>query len=364
MFRFGAFIPLFVLFFSYVFGVASDSLGSYQIYVRILSVLIILLFLLFKNKINLSSLLSLLSVSFLFLFLYCFNDNELIFNFIYLAFFIFYVRNLEISREQFLFCSLVASVCVISVFIFYSLAVHVDLLKAVTIQGRTRYYFGFSNPNKIGIVAYSFIVLASMVSSFRHKLRFVCKVLALISFFLMYLSDSRTALAATALFFLITILPSSFNFKRLLFLTPTLFVFISFIIAGFHSDNLVNKLFSNRPTDYYEFISNVNFFGYIFGYDTTSFRIDNSYLLAYYSIGPFVIILFSIVLFVNSKFIQYRYDLAFLSSFFVYGLMEGVLVRVEFPIVMCFYCLIFIFFKKEFYKGFIGKSSYELTCQV
>ena len=337
-FKWHLFIPIFLLFFSYVFGVAVELLGEYQLFVRVSALAFCIVCSLWL-KINFSLQSSIVLVFFLIyaLVLYLINGGPILLNFIYLAILLFYFYSLGASREAMLFHSLVASYLVILLYLIYLVVGGVSF-EPVTIGDRTRYYFGFTNPNKVGIVAYSVVLLSSLY--FLRKNKIVLLAVGIPFIAVAVYSGSRTAMYALIVFFGMAGLSLLVSFKRLIFLIPLVFLLGSFYVSTLNNNEFANLLLSNRPIDYHAFVSVLDAYDFILGANSDGYRVDNSFILAYFAVGPLGVLLFVCLIF------RLRHDgfsgleLSFILSILAYGLMEGVLVRVEFPIVIYFYYLI------------------------
>ena len=339
------FIPVFLLFFSYVFGVAVDLLGEAQLFIRLFVILFVLsCVLLSKSTVSIGSLLIYL-LSFIYLFLFfLISQNLITLNFIYLTILIYLLQVLKITKDELLFNSLVASLVVIFIYLVYFFIGDINLGEA-NIEGRVRYGFGFSNPNKIGIVAFSLIVLTALYS-FKKNNSFIITVLLITPFLVvMMYSGSRTAIYSTVILFMLIVMPFTIKLRKILFFFPLIFLTLSMYIATLHNNELANFLLSLRPLDFYNFMSTLNSMDYLFGASTDGFRIDNSYILALVSIGPIGYVFVSYLLYRLGRSWPDVYELSFIIALLVYGVFEGVLVRVEFPIVLYFYYFIATHYK-------------------
>lgn len=332
------FVPVFMLFFSYVFGVAVELLGEVQLFVRVFA-LAFCIACSFIIRINFSLQSCILLVFFLIYTsaLYLVNGGAIVLNFIYLGVILFYFYSLNIGREEILYYSLVASFLVIFLYLIY-LSVGEVSLEPVTIGERTRYYFGFTNPNKIGIVAYSLIVL-SVLHFFKKNNFLICIICVPVVAIAVY-SDSRTSLYALVLFAGLAGFPFLVRLRRLIFLVPVIFLVGSFYVACLSGNEFANLILSNRPIDFDEFVSDLDVYNFLVGANSDGHRVDNSYILAYFAVGPLGVLLFLYLLFRSSHGFFSRLEFSFMVSIMAYGLMEGILVRVEFPVVIYFYYLI------------------------
>lgn len=336
--RWRVFIPIFMLFFSYIFGVAVEVLGAYQLYIRALVVLFCIAFGLFLNvRISVPGVV-LFTLFLIYLSsLYFLRGGPIVLNFIYLAVILFYLDALKISREELLHCSLFASFAVIFLYIIYLCFFGVEL-GPVIIGNRARYYFGFTNPNKVGVVCYSLIVLSIL---FFYRRNFLVVLVLCVPFLILSIySDSRTSIYSVVFFLGLAVFPFLLRFRRLVFLVPIALMVCSFYLATINSSDLANSLLSNRPIDFYEFIRGLFYYNYIFGASSDGYRVDNSYILAYFAVGPLGVLVFLFFLYRYSREVSNKLEFSFVISLMAYGLMEGVLVRVEFPVVIYFYYIL------------------------
>ncbi|MEK8079578.1 hypothetical protein [Pseudomonas sp. XK-1] len=337
-FKWHVFIPIFLLFFSYVFGVAVELLGGAQLFVRAFVLVFCVASSLFMAiSFNLRSCIFFIFFLIYASVLYSINGGVIVLNFVYLAVVLFYFYSLRVGRDDFLYYSLVSGFLVVFLYLVY-LFVNGVSLEPVVLGGRARYYFGFTNPNKVGIVAYSFIVLSALYLFGRNNflLFLICIPFVVVAVY----SDSRTALYALVLFAGLACFPSLTRFRRLMFLIPIIFFIGSFYIATLNESDFLNLALSNRPIDFHDFISSLGAYDFIVGSSSDGYRVDNSYILAYFAIGPIGVLLFLCLLFRASCGVFSSLEFSFMVSIMAYGLMEGVLVRVEFPVVIYFYYLI------------------------
>ena len=80
---------------------------------------------------------------------------------------------------------------------------------------------------------------------------------------------------------------------------------LSFFVASFHNNDVVNEVLSLRPIDFFSFLSSLDGVNYLIGANSDGFRVDNSYILAFFSVGPLGFILISyfeiVLVFINLK---------------------------------------------------------------
>lgn len=339
-FQWRVFVPVFLLFFSYVFGVATQLLGEAQLFIRLLVVLFILVSMcLSKIKISVSVLIIYLLILIYLSLFYLVSNNVITLNFIYLTIILYFLYALKISHSELLFNSMLASLVIVLLYLIYFFIGYIDLGETA-IGGRVRYSFGFSNPNKVGIVTYSLIILISLYSFKKNNSFIFTLLLNAPFFFIMIYSDSRTALYSIIIFFILILMPFLAFLRRFLFLLPIILLILSLSIAYFYDNDMVNNLLSFRPRDFYSFLDNVSSVNYLIGANSNGFRVDNSYILAVFSVGFLGFVLISYFLYRIGVRRVDMYDVSFFVSVLTYGVFEGVLVRVEFPIILYFYYLI------------------------
>ena len=334
-FKWYLFVPVFLLFFSYVFGVAVELLGGYQLLVRVSALAFcVVCSVLLRVSFSFQSCLLLVFFLIYTFALYTFNGGSVVLNFIYLAFILFYFYSLGVNREDLLFHLVIATYSVVFLYFIYLMVGGVSF-EPVTIGERTRYYFGFTNPNKVGIVAYSLILLSVLFFIGRNR---VLPLLICVPFVVIALySGSRTAVYALILFVGMAVFSYFFSFRRIICFVPVIFLMGSFYVATLSENSVVNFILSNRPIDYYAFVSSLDVYDFILGASSDGYRVDNSFILAYFAVGPLGILLFFVLMLRLPRNYFTGLELSFMFSIMAYGLMEGILVRVEFPIVIYFY---------------------------
>ena len=339
-FKWRVFIPIFLLYFNYVFGVAAGVLGEFKLVLRLFVLLVIVFGVVVSNlKASVGALVVYLSLFLYFLLLFLGNQNPVTLNFIYVTIFVGFLYLLGVSQDELLFNALVASLLVVFIYIVYFFSGSIDLGES-NIEGRIRYSFGFNNPNKVGIVTFSLIALTALYA-FKRNYSFVAVVFLIVPFFVvMVYSGSRTALYSTGIFFFLILAPFAVRLRRILYLLPLMFLMLSIFLATLHTNETINNLLSFRPVDFYNFLSTVDSADYLFGTDSSEFRIDNSYILALFAVGPIGFIVISYLLYRTGRGRLNVYGVSFVISVLIYGLFEGVLVRVEFPLILYFYYLI------------------------
>lgn len=332
-------IPITLIFFNYVFGVAVEVLGQGQLYLRVSVIIICIVNMFFIGS-------RARSIDFLYFYIFCIymllvygvNQSVIVINFIYMGFILFYLSLMRVSHEELFYNSLIASVVVIIIYISYFFVSGLDI-GVVTISGRTRYYFGFTNPNKIGIVAYSLVGL-SLLQYKRMNIAILLSVI-LVSIFCALLSGSRTALLSILLLITLSASHRWMIFKNLTIVVPLILLIISLYIAEYHDNEVLNKILSNRPVDFNAFLSELKTFSYFYGSSAAGFRVDNSYILAYFSVGFLGYLYVSWLVMRSIVLIKDRIKIALILTTLIYGMMEGLLVRPEFPLVICFYYILF-----------------------
>ncbi|MCO4799520.1 MAG: hypothetical protein KC484_09905 [Colwelliaceae bacterium] len=332
--------PFFILVFGYIFSVATDVLEAYKYSFRV-AVAVYFLFISVvstKSKISLSFLLGELILLTYLIIIYLLNNSSIVINFIFilLAIHFFYVS--AVSKYEFLACSLVAHVVIFFIFIAYIVFSGADLT-SVVIGDRERYYWGVSNPNKAGFFLFSLLTLFVM-NYLYFKISFWILILSILPIlYLLVMTGSKTAIFSILIFFALILFRVKFK-KNLLFGIPIFFLILSFMASSYYDNLLVNSVLSNRPVDFHNFLSTLSLNNYFFGAHTNGLRIDNSYLQAYFNLGFFAYAVF-VILFVKAVSRLDRVEVAYVVTFFVYGLFEGVLVRPDFLLTLFIYYLLF-----------------------
>lgn len=328
------------MFFSYVFGVAVDLLGEAQLYIRVFVILFaIACIFISRPTVSIKLLLIYLLVFIYLVIFFLISQNPITINFIYLTILVFFLQSLKTSHNELLFNSLIASLAVIFLYLIYFTIGDINLGET-NINDRTRYSFGFINTNKTGFVAFSLVTLISLYSFKKSSSLIITALLVSPLLIIMAYSGSRTAIYSTIIFFILIFTPFTMALRRVLFLIPPSLLILSLYIATLHNNQLVNNLISFRPIDYYDYVSTLNSINYIFGANTEGFRVDNSYILALVTIGPVGYGFICYFLYQAGKFRPDVYEISFIIALLVYGVLEGVLVRVEFPLILYFYYLI------------------------
>jgi hypothetical protein len=155
------------------------------------------------------------------------------------------------------------------------------------------------------------------------------------------LSDSRTAIISIFIFFLFCQINLIKKLKKGIVILPILFLFLSFYLAN-QSDNIaLNLVLSNRPTDYNDFLNSVTFINYFIGAPIAEYRVDNSYLVGFFSTGAVGMVVFFLLFYKALKSEYSTIEIALFLSLLIYGVFESLIVRVEFPVVILFYYIIF-----------------------
>jgi len=342
--------PFFVLLFGYTFGVAVDVLVDYKFYFRIFVMAYFILFALYVHNLKIPFkyfLGEVVILGYLGL-IYSLNNNMVVANFIFIvmALHFFYVSG--ISRSEFLANMLLVYLSVFFIFICYVIFSSVDLTPVV-IGDRERYYFGVSNPNKTGFFIFSLLILLVMNYLNFKKAFWLVAASALPLIYFLVLTGSKTAIFSFVLFSVMLLIRKYLVRRLLLSILPAIFLIVSFAIAMSYENVLVGLVLSNRPEDYYLFLSSLNYKDYFIGGSMDGYRVDNSFLQFYFGVGllPYF---FFILFFVKASSRLQMTDAVFVVTFLVYGIFEGVLVRPEFLIVLFFYYLILVPTKKLAYK--------------
>lgn len=328
---------------SYIFGVALDVLGKNHIYVRTIVICYLLCVIFFSLMINpkISRIQIYLFIIILSLvFLWFTHNSPIVINFIFLMMFIFLTQTKKLTKVEFISSGLVAMTFVLLIYLFYLMLSGLSL-EPVIIGERERYSFGFTNPNKMGVICYSLVTMASIYSLKLNKSLYKLTLLVFPCLVIMFYTDSRTAMLATIIFLLMSMSNFWIKFRKVLWLLPIILLIASLYLAVFDISDSLNKFLSYRPNDFNYFVSQTSAYDFLIGTSSEEYRLDNSYLLMYFNMGPvlFLLLVYSVKRFSNLN--KCRYDFAFIVSVLVYGFFEGILVRMEFIIILYFYFVLF-----------------------
>ncbi len=336
-----AFIPIFLLFFNFVFGVAAELYDGFQLVIRISALLFCVSYAFISNvKGKVEGYVLFLFFCLYLISVFVFNFSLITLNFIYLSVIIFYFKSVKLSLELLISNAFYVTVIVLGLFCI-SIILGIVTPSSTEIGGRLRYSFGFSNANKVGIVAYSLYVLVWLNYFFNNKNLKSVVFFSIVSFSMAYFSDSRTSLYSIVIFSFLCVFALPKIIRRFMFILPLLFLLVSFYISTLSNEFSVNLLLSNRPVDFNNFMKNLEFINYITGASSEGDRVDNSYILAYFSVGPLLFLLFLFRCFQFSNYEHHKSVWAFFVSLLLYAIFEALLVRVEFPLVLIFYYMIF-----------------------
>lgn len=165
---------------------------------------------------------------------------------------------------------------------------------ATDFGGRSRTALGFTNANQVSILYASLAVLSLFAHLlFRSRKSLFCAALSFSAAFLVYTySDSRTTFMGLAI--LVAVLLSNFLFFRfvsyrsLLILLATLFPVIAAGATYYLTttvDPALNLVLSLRPYFFYEFVRNVTWVEFLFGWPTEGSGVDNLFLMLLSSLG-------------------------------------------------------------------------------
>ena len=330
------FIPFFFLSISYFFTVGSEEFLVYKDIARLFYISVFLLYFLVNRKqINWNSYVLYFLTIILLALVYAVNGSPIVINLIVVTFFTIYLKSRNVSQESLLLSLYFAYLAALTLFLTYVL-LSGNLFASVTIGDRERYYFGFVNPNKLGITCYTLIVMTVMLQ-WHHLLEKKTVILMLCSLFtLVILSDSRTAILCSVIFVYLVyskLLRRSIAVGALL---PVLFLVLSISLSHAYGGKL-DAFVSNRLSQYYYLISQMTVEDYIFGRSIQGIAVDNSYLQLYFGLGLILYLMLSVYVFLKYLCINIYINQVFVFSTLIYGLFEGVLVRPELLIAVIFY---------------------------
>jgi hypothetical protein len=340
------FVPVFFLLVSFVFGVASELIGGLSIFLRAGVVIFCLFFgIVVSNRIQISVILMSLMMLIYFCIILFFNLNLTTLNFIFLVIIMFYLHVIRTNQNEIITNLFWASIVVLFLYsLCYLLGYTSD--NFTEIGGRVRYSFGFTNANKVGAIAYSTFVITYLYCIPKRSF-ILFFIVASACVYCAIMSDSRTAILSILIFFILCQLKFIKKLQKMIVLLPLLCLLLSFYIANQSDNAVLNLVLSNRPVDFNDFLRSTTYMNYFVGAPIGDFRVDNSYLVGFFSVGLIGMVVF-LFLFLNSlNSAKSIMDLALIVSLLLYGLFESLIVRVEFPIVILFYYLIFFDGKKQ-----------------
>lgn len=332
------FLLFFAIFFNYTAFVGTQYLSSGQFFARIGVIFCIGVIIIFGGyRFSFSKVFVFFLVISWSVFSYFLGTDKLIINYAYLAIFLFYISARCKSAEVLIYNALLATLLCVFIVLFLIL-IGAIALDVVSIGGRVRYYFGFVNPNKAGIFFYSAATLVFWYLSLRKVWWLLVFLISLPFVYAIYLADSRAALFSYFVF--VFLFPFGFisRLNPLMILAPVFGLGISLWLSQQCGNSLLDGFLSGRPCKYSEFVSGSTFLDFFYGANFEGYLVDNSYILAFFTLG--VLFFFIVCSMINVKD-KTPGVTAFIISMFCYGIFEGVLVRVEFPVVIVFYALLF-----------------------
>lgn len=280
---------------------------------------------------------------FVFLCLYLFSENTLIFNFVFMVLFAYVASCFSVED----FPEIIFLVSIIGALVHAASYLTGHAGGDVVIVGdRFRMTLGFSNPNMLALNYYSMLLSGFFLLYFKRGKWsvFLFLLSVLISFPVIFVSDSRTFLFSI---FVFIVLWMSIKMKSLVMLSrgfvailPFVGAAVSLVISGMNGGYL-DEVLSNRPSFFYQYISRMDEIGLLFGWATSvDDTIDNAYLLLFGALGA-VLMLF-VLFFVGFKMLKVdRFYLPFLAAILVLSVFESALLRPEIPLALIFLILIF-----------------------
>lgn len=275
--------------------------------------------------------------------IYNLNENVLIFNFIFIVFFVSVVSCFDV--EDFAAIIFLVSIlgCLIHVACYHLGYVSPEV---TDFGGRIRLTLGFSNSNTLALSYYSLICSGAFFLYFKRNMWavFLLFFSVLVAVPIIFVSDSRTFLFAIGLFFLLSILVKGkviLPFVRIFVsILPFLCMVISIGLGWFSSDDL-NVVLSYRPSFFYNYLVRIDELSVWWGWFTSAEdTIDNAYLLLLGALGfP---ITFFLLFFLGFRIYNLDRDfLPFIATMLIISVFESVLFRPEIPVTLIFFILIF-----------------------
>lgn len=212
---------------------------------------------------------------------------------------------------------------------------------------RRRFLLGFLQPNFAGILMFStvsvfFLLKNNMVPKFYIPI-------ILVSWYIYYLTDSRTSFFAEILMILLYY-AFKYNRKKYIYYFCNSIILLCFISPfvwnnAILNSNLSNIVLSNRPMLYLEYINSNSIIDFLVGGSKIKL-VDNFYLPLLYNCGIFIYTLFFIImikvstgLLANNEYLK----LSFFITVIIIGMMETFVFRPEILCMIVFWKIIFDF---------------------
>lgn len=268
-------------------------------------------------------------------------NNYMMINYVYLIFIVAFVYVKNLSLSQLIFNGLIATIIPLAVVVFLLFVGRLDS-HLIVIDGRVRITLGFNNPNRAGVAFFSAAVLLFLYLRLNGApllKSVVCSIPLMVP---VYLVDSRTALYAFLIFVCISKLEWSKLQRVIVPAAIVVFSLFSYFIASQYDNTTLNELLSLRPLLYHNFIASVDWQAILLGSSFQNALVDNSYIVIIYTIGAPLFLISLVIVSVRCSRIENRVTVGFLLTLLLFGITESILIRTGLPIVVIFYCIIFL----------------------
>jgi len=281
---------------------------------------------------------------------FLFNFNQSCINLIFTLWFIYLlrrqgaVRSIEVVYYSTLMFSLLFTALVIKGII------HPDI-DYIPETGRYRNNMGFWSANYPGMIAYScfmtlFTCKGYLSGRIPSVIRWFTNILLVFFICVPFLADSRTPGYAmiVSLIFYVVISAGLFRYLVVFYLPlipVTLLVISLFLPWDYHGGRL-DYMLSGRLSYFYDYLSSLEPYNYVFGSALPDYALDNSYLILMSALGLFFIIPFTWMLYQAVLNNPNKYFIVLVFSLICYGFTEAIMARAETSVVIIFYLLMFI----------------------
>ncbi|MDA8946770.1 hypothetical protein N9H49_04750 [Luminiphilus sp.] len=325
---------------AYQFFIATTLLPLNPLFPRVVVLATLVALILARVKLRISSYLLLTALLVCFLLLGLVEYRQLLLNALFFALILMLLFGSKVPTEEVVEACFFATACVIVLHysMFYLGIVSSD---EVVVGERARSYFGMKNPNKVGVLAYFGIVSAVLWGAYNK--RFWPLLFCYIGFLLhtLVLSDSRAPLFAILFMVLFMLVPERVQSLRTLPILIIVCLGVSFYSSLYYHGTALDLIVSGRLSLNHEYLAQLDYTAWIFGASPGDFTIDNSFILLYFGLSPWLLMIgIARLCFVRTLKFNSRSEVAFVHSIVIYGMFESLLVRVEFPLVVLFYFLI------------------------
>lgn len=337
-----SFLMLSVLFIGYMLTTGLEILSdtnAVKLVIRICVVLLAMLIVFFRRRVSQAMIMFfILSVT-----LFLVNQNQFAINVAFLWLIVAALKCVN-SRQ---FALMVFTSSLLSVVVHWiALATGVVSIVSVEIGDRVRYTLGFANANQLALIYFSLAICSAYYYlTYRTKTSLILLILcSALSMVMIYVSGSRTFLAALIVLTILLVFTKWNYIKRIIVRFGSIVPLVSLLLTVFliaNNNMTYNLLLSYRPAFFNDFLKNTSWLDYVIGWNyNTDVTVDNAYLLMLAALGGplFVLLLVLIsirVLSVDPKVVP------ILAILLLSSVTESFLVRPEIPVSVIFFWLLF-----------------------